>query len=314
MKVLYAGSFNPWHFGHQYVYDKACKYFGKDNVIVGIGCNPAKPTIDMSFVEWTLKPLNMQVKNYCVLTSKFCRDQGIGLIVRGIRPGKSLEYEEDLMYWNQKLGNVETIFIPTPPEVNQLSSSVIRELHSFGEDITPYVYNRDVCYRWLQRRKPRKKIIFGRSCMGKSTYIQNAYPDLADHEILNVDAAIWNFIIKKKDILYATRLKEDLREAFNKHDFDRFNNVLLPELKNIVVPHWDEFFEPHEIIDFAALGTYFENISSETLAKYQIIKVETSLENRNKYRECRKMSVERLNMLDALYVEPAYWDETIKRD
>jgi cytidyltransferase-like protein len=55
MKVLYAGSFNPWHKGHQYVYNCACEYFGKDNVIIGIGNNPAKQkTTSAEFIKWTM--------------------------------------------------------------------------------------------------------------------------------------------------------------------------------------------------------------------------------------------------------------------
>ena len=42
MKVLYPGSFNPFHAGHQYVYDTACEMFGKENVYIGVGCSIAK--------------------------------------------------------------------------------------------------------------------------------------------------------------------------------------------------------------------------------------------------------------------------------
>ena len=60
MKVLYAGSFNPFHNGHQYVYEEACRLFGKENVIIGLAHNPAKGLEfekKAEFLKWTMARL-----------------------------------------------------------------------------------------------------------------------------------------------------------------------------------------------------------------------------------------------------------------
>ena len=307
MKVLYAGSFNPWHNGHQYVYNKACRYFGKENVIVGIGCNPSKVgnAFDRAeFVKWSLVPLKMKVEAYSTLTSKFCMDNNIDLIVRGVRPGKSLEYEEDMMYWNMKLGDIETIFIPTPPELNQLSSSVIRELDSFREDVIGYVPNRYALERWKKGRLPKKTIYFGRSCMGKSTYLKNF------KNVLNVDVAIWEYLAKKVSTEYTVEFKAKLKDLFERGENEEFKKELGWCIQDNV--DFKEFLGDYEAIDFSAFGNYMGYVHYETFSEYYITKIETHKINRYKFMNARGVTQEKLNKLDSLFEEPEFYDSVIE--
>lgn len=320
MKVLYAGSFNPWHNGHQYVYDLACKMFSKENVIVGIGMNKGKDSdrnvfLDKAnFLKWTMNPAVENVVFYDTLTANYCKENNIDLIVRGIRPGKSLEYEEDIMYWNKKIGNVETIFIPTPPTLNQLSSSVIRELNSFGEDVSEFC-NPIVLARWKTGKTPTRIIYFGRSCSGKSTYIDEHH---FDGRVLNTDEAIWRYLefkIGKKEM---NNYRNILKDFFDKDMFDFFRSSVA-ELSECV--DWNEFFAGMwdsqggfnytECIDFANFGTFLNDIPVNILANFKLVEIKTSHENRLNFCTKKGWSVEKLKKLDILYKDPEFLDETI---
>jgi pantetheine-phosphate adenylyltransferase len=303
MKVLYAGSFNPWHRGHQHVYDMACKCFGKDNVIVGIGSNPSKVN-NGEFVKWTMKPLKLNVQHYSILTADFCRLENIELIIRGIRPGRSLEYEEDLMFWNRRLGGPETIFIPTPPEINQISSTIIRELASY--DIWPgeFMANEDVMHRWMRGKKPEKEILFGKTCTGKSTYLKVNYKR---DRVLDMDKEIWHHIDLKTN--GDKVIQNKIKKHFIAGEMELFKQVFQQELLPLV--DWKELLSGHDVIDFAALGAFMSHMPAGLLAEYRLIKVSTSQEQRLKNMESRGWRRDMFNKLDNLYVEPEYWDEEL---
>ena len=84
MKVLYTGSFNPFHKGHEYVFKKARDYFG-DDTYVGIGCNPQKhrnleeAQKNQDFLKWTIHPFTKKVVTYPALTADFCKENGFQL-------------------------------------------------------------------------------------------------------------------------------------------------------------------------------------------------------------------------------------------
>ena len=61
------------------------------------------------------------------------------IIIRGIRTVKDFEYEETISDINRKLTGIETILLFTEPELTNISSSVVRELMSYGKDVTPFL-------------------------------------------------------------------------------------------------------------------------------------------------------------------------------
>jgi len=137
MKIIYPGTFNPWTIGHQNVYERACKIFGKVTVVIAI--NPNK-TISPEAIAYTLEPLNMSVE--------ICKDLvalDADIIIRGVRTG-DWEYEQELAQWNKILG-AETVFLPPEPSISHISSSAIRELIKHGQDVSSYV-DKEVFERW----------------------------------------------------------------------------------------------------------------------------------------------------------------------
>ena len=293
MKVLYTGSFNPWHLGHQFVYDQACKYFGKENVWIGIGKNRAKTNFaDPEFLKWSLAPVTKNVVVYDSLTTEVCKEQCFDLIVRGIRPGKSIEFEEDLAYWNRKLGSIETILIPTPPEVNQISSSVLKELINYNVPVEEYV-NKEVYYRWANNSIPDRAIYFGKCCIGKSTKLSK--------QVIDCDKEIWNWVNKDlhKDAFMNAILNRD-KEAYQAQIASISSNF-----------DWEGFFYGGSNFEAPCLGSYYQFIPKRVLSRFKIVRVSTSEENRKLFIEKRGVSKDWIDALDFMYRDAPYWDEEL---
>lgn len=143
MKVAYPGTFNPWHKGHQYVYDELCVMFGKENVFVVVAFNPKKNTpakqIDRSY---HMIGEHVTGVDNVIATSKTvaetCKSFGIDAIARGMRSGVDATSEFTMADWNLDFG-VKTVFIYCGADLKKMSSSAIRELDSFGVDVSNYM-------------------------------------------------------------------------------------------------------------------------------------------------------------------------------
>jgi pantetheine-phosphate adenylyltransferase len=79
------------------------------------------------------------VEAYSDLTIDFARRMGADLIIRGIRTVKDFEYEETIADINRQLSGIETILLFTEPQLTCVSSSMVRELLSFGKDISSFL-------------------------------------------------------------------------------------------------------------------------------------------------------------------------------
>ncbi len=141
--ALYAGSFSPTHLGHQNILIKAERIFGKGNVYIAIGCNPEKIDIqDFSLKAKELsEKINAPVIAYtCFLHELILQKEEEGfdvILVRGLRNGDDLAYEENqLKYIEEFLPveyNLNTIFIMCDEKFKHISSSGIRNLEKFRE-------------------------------------------------------------------------------------------------------------------------------------------------------------------------------------
>lgn len=140
--ALYVGSFNPWHLGHQNIYDKACQIF--DDVIVSIGINPEKDNYGISErVKEIQKFLpNNKITIHQELTVDLIKhiqennpDSSITLI-RGLRDGYDLDYETKMLRFNQDLmPDINVVMILCDREFSHLSSSAIRGLNKIDKGL-----------------------------------------------------------------------------------------------------------------------------------------------------------------------------------
>ncbi|MBR2671643.1 MAG: pantetheine-phosphate adenylyltransferase [Oscillospiraceae bacterium] len=144
--ALCPGSFDPVTNGHVDVVERAAKLFDKVIVVVltNTGKNPiftAEQRVD--FLRRSLEHLeNVEVDAYSGLLADYAREKNAVAIVKGLRAVTDFEYEFQMALINKKLNEtIDTLFLTTKMEYMYLSSSVIREVASFGGDISQFVPN-----------------------------------------------------------------------------------------------------------------------------------------------------------------------------
>lgn len=137
------GSFDPPTIGHLDLIRRAARL--ADDVVVAVGTNPAKtprftPVERVAFLREALGDLEgVRVGVVEGLLVDFCRAQGATLVVKGIRDAADISWETTQATVNREIGGVETVFLPTRPELMHVSSSIVKELASWGLDVSRYV-------------------------------------------------------------------------------------------------------------------------------------------------------------------------------
>lgn len=140
--AVFPGSFNPFTVGHADIVSRALALF--DRVVVAVGVNAAKPHDD---VRALLKPIEelyggdsrVEVRAYSCLTVDFASELGATCIIRSVRSLKDYEYERDMADINRQLSGIETVILYSRPELAAVSSSVVRELRSFGCNVDRFL-------------------------------------------------------------------------------------------------------------------------------------------------------------------------------
>ena len=82
---------------------------------------------------------NVQVRWFEGLLVDFCRTNDIGVVVKGLRAVSDFDYELQMGQMNHSLAGVETLFIPTNPLYSFLSSSLVKEVATYGGDVSGLV-------------------------------------------------------------------------------------------------------------------------------------------------------------------------------
>lgn len=139
MVALYPGSFDPFTLGHQVIVNKSLGLF--DKIIVAVGTNTKKSgyfsvekRLELIAKVFKADP-RVEIVSYSELTYEFCRKHDIRYVVRGLRNIHDFEFEREIAYINQMFNReLETIFLLTPSDHTVISSSVVREILSFGGD------------------------------------------------------------------------------------------------------------------------------------------------------------------------------------
>jgi pantetheine-phosphate adenylyltransferase len=143
MKAICPGSFDPVTFGHLDVIERSAAMF--DEVVVAVGRNMAKnglftPTERVEMItECTQDIPGVTATTFSGLLVDFSREQGIGVIAKGLRFGADFDYELQMAQMNGHLTGVETIFLPTSPQWSFVSSSLVREVATLSGDISALV-------------------------------------------------------------------------------------------------------------------------------------------------------------------------------
>jgi pantetheine-phosphate adenylyltransferase len=152
------GSFDPVTNGHLDVISRASAQF--DEILVTVMINKSKQglfSIDerIEMLRDSTKHLgNVRVESWHGLLVEFAKAQGMTAIVKGLRGANDFDYELQMAQMNQKLSGIDTLFLATNPTYSYLSSSLVKEVATFGGDVSGMLPD-DVHKRLLARLAER---------------------------------------------------------------------------------------------------------------------------------------------------------------
>jgi len=139
VKACCPGSFDPVTNGHIDVFARAATLF--DEVTVGLLINKRKSslfTVDerIDLLREVTSPYsNIKVDSFYGLLVDYCRENDISVVVKGLRAVTDFDYELQMAQMNHRLSGVETLFLATNPEYGYLSSSLVKEVATYGGDV-----------------------------------------------------------------------------------------------------------------------------------------------------------------------------------
>src|SRR4051812_37677841 len=142
-RAVCPGSFDPVTNGHLDIVRRAAGLF--DEVVVAVGVNKSKNRLfsaeeRLSMLEQGIEGLaNVRVEGFTGLITTYCQQASASAIVKGLRSGTDFDYELQMAQMNAHLTGVETVFVPADPQYGFVSSSLVKEVASFGGDVTGLV-------------------------------------------------------------------------------------------------------------------------------------------------------------------------------
>src|SRR4051794_33226044 len=142
--AVYTGVFDPVHLGHLDVIQRGSLLF--DRLIVAVGDNPDKSpffTLEerVRLLEQVAAPFaNVEVQRFAGLAVRFVREVGARVILRGLRTTSDMEYEFNMSLANTMLDpEIETVFLMAKEAYSHVSSSLLRQIATFGGPLDKFV-------------------------------------------------------------------------------------------------------------------------------------------------------------------------------
>ena len=142
-RAVCPGSFDPVTLGHLDIVERASKIY--DEVTVAVLVNKKKSSLytveeRMALLsQVTAEYGNVKVDSFHGLLVDYCRTQQIPVIVKGLRAISDFDYELQMAQMNHGLAGVETMFMTTNPLYSFLSSSLVKEVATYGGDVSGLV-------------------------------------------------------------------------------------------------------------------------------------------------------------------------------
>ncbi|MCM1451961.1 MAG: pantetheine-phosphate adenylyltransferase [Clostridium sp.] len=152
--AVFAGTFDPFTIGHAHIVKRGLEIF--DRIAIMIGVNAQKPDAAAKAAErfehisalFASEP-RVTVHLWSGLTADFAKSIGAKFHLRGIRSAKDYEYELGMADANATFG-LETVTLFTSPSLSYVSSSLVRELASFGKDVSEYLPTKEYIDKLLK--------------------------------------------------------------------------------------------------------------------------------------------------------------------
>ena len=142
--AIFPGSFDPFTNGHLDVVQRGTALF--DEIVIAIGNNSNKKRawevdemVEIIAEIFKDQP-NITVQSYKGLTADFANKVGAKFLLRGLRNTTDFEYENTIAQANRHVNKeLETVFLITSPHLAAISSSIIREIHSYGGNVNDFI-------------------------------------------------------------------------------------------------------------------------------------------------------------------------------
>ncbi len=144
--ALYPGSFDPVTFGHLDIIARAAHIF--DTLILAVGSHHTKTSLlpldqRLLLLETEVAALNITNVRFITfdgLVVDAARNQGAGVIVRGLRNTTDFDYEAQMAAMNAALAaEVETVFMSASPKTGFIASSLVKQIARMGGDVSGFV-------------------------------------------------------------------------------------------------------------------------------------------------------------------------------
>lgn len=138
-RAVCPGSFDPVTNGHLDIVGRAAGLF--DEVVVAVLVNKSKRSLftveeRIGMLEEVTAPFaNVSIGSFHGLLVDYCREHDIRAIVKGLRAVTDFDYELQMAQMNQRLSGVDTLFMSTSPEYSFVSSSLVKEVATYGGDV-----------------------------------------------------------------------------------------------------------------------------------------------------------------------------------
>ena len=143
-KAIYPGSFDPFTNGHLDIVKKSAAIFDQVYVVIGVNAQKKRTFSAESMISAIEKALadanitNVVVTAHAGLVAQYAKEQGIGYMIRGLRNNMDYNYEENIAEVNKLINPaMESVYFRADNVA--VSSSMVKELHSFGLDVSPYL-------------------------------------------------------------------------------------------------------------------------------------------------------------------------------
>lgn len=143
-KAIYPGSFDPFTNGHLDIVRKAAAIFDQVYVVIGVNAQKKRtfPAAGMiTAIERAVADAgltNVVVTAHDGLMAQYAREQGLCYMIRGLRNNMDYNYEENIAEVNKLINpTMESVYFRADNVA--VSSSMVKELHSYGLDVSPYL-------------------------------------------------------------------------------------------------------------------------------------------------------------------------------
>ena len=141
--AMFQGSFDPFTLGHESIVRRALPIF--DEIVVAVVSNIAKkPFMNLNNRMEFIKQVFADEPRVKVVASEgltvdVAREVGATCLLRGVRMIQDFENEMHMAEINRRLSGIETVLLYTLPEFSHISSTIVRELYNYNQDVTSYL-------------------------------------------------------------------------------------------------------------------------------------------------------------------------------